>query len=79
MLLYFMEKRKILSSIIGITQSAIGIISAFVTLMLFLNLLDIQIFFNAPKELLPVFLLILSLFSLFSNVNGIFLIRELKR
>lgn len=74
-----MEKRKILSSIIGITQSTIGIISAFVTLMLFLNLLDIQIFFNAPKELLPVFLLILSLFSLFSIVNGIFLIRELKR
>ena len=74
-----MEKRKILSSIIGITQSTIGIISAFVTLMLFLNLLDIQIFFNAPKELLPVFLLILSLFSLFTIVNGIFLIRELKR
>lgn len=74
-----MEKRKILSSIIGITQSTIGIISAFVTLMLFLNLLDIQIFFNAPKELLPVFLLILSLFSIFSIVNGIFLIWELKR
>jgi len=60
----------------GIAQGVIGVLSIFLALLLFLNLLEVQTVFNAPPELLPLYLLILGLFSIFSVINGFFLIKE---
>jgi hypothetical protein len=73
-----MKIRNILSAMIGLIQSGIGLISTIITILLFFGLIEIELFFNTPSELLPIFLLILSLFSFFSVVNGIFLIRDLR-
>lgn len=73
-----MRIRSIISAMIGLIQSGIGLISAIITILLSLGFLEIELFFNTPSELLPIFLSILSLFSLFSVVNGISLIRDLR-
>jgi len=71
-----MEKRRILSAILGIPQAIIGIISGAVAVLLGLNIIEVQTVLNAPTELLPLYLLILCLFSIFSIVSGLFLIRD---
>ena len=71
-----MENRRILSAIFGITQGVIGVLSTVLAVLLFLNILEVQTVFNAPPELMPLYLLILGLFSIFSVINGFFLIRE---
>jgi len=71
-----MEIKRILSAMFGIAQGVIGVLSIFLALLLFLNLLEVQTVFNAPPELLPLYLLILGLFSIFSVINGFFLIKE---
>ena len=71
-----MEKRRILSAIFGIAQGIIGVLSGVLAVLLFLNILELQTVFNVPPELLPLYLLILGLFSIFSVINGFFLIRE---
>jgi predicted signal transduction protein with EAL and GGDEF domain len=71
-----MENRKILSAIFGITQGVIGALSAALAVMFFINILEVQAVFNVPQELLPFWLLVLGLFSVFSVVSGFFLIRE---
>jgi hypothetical protein len=71
-----MENRRILSAIFGITQGVIGALSAILAVMLYLNILEVQAVFNLPLELLPLYLLVLGLFSGFSVVSGFFLIRE---
>ncbi len=71
-----MNKRRILSAIFGIAQGIIGVLSVVLAVLLFLNILEIQTVFNAPPELLPLYLLILGLFSAFSVISGFFLIRE---
>jgi membrane associated rhomboid family serine protease len=71
-----MENRKILSTIFGITQGALGALSAALAAMLFFNLLEVQAVFNVAPEFLPFCLLILGLFSVFSIISGSFLIRE---
>jgi len=71
-----MEKRRILSAIFGIAQGVIGVLSVVLVVLLFLNILELQTVFNLPPELLPLYLLILGLFSIFSVISGFFLIRE---
>ena len=71
-----MENRRILSVIFGAAQSGIGLLAAVTTVMLFFDFLEIQSLFNLPAEFMPVYLLVLGLFSLFSIINGFFLIRE---
>ena len=71
-----MKIRRILTALTGIAQEVIGVLSGVLAVMLFLNLLEVQTVFNLPSELLPLYLLILSLFSLFSVISGYFLIRE---
>jgi hypothetical protein len=74
-----MRIRGIVSAIVGLAQSAIGVLAAAWTVMLFLGMLEVQTVFDVPPELMPFYLLILSLFSLFSIISGILLIRELRR
>ena len=71
-----MENRRILSMIFGAAQGGIGILAAVTTVMLFFNFLEIQTLFNLPVEFMPVYLMVLGLFSVFSIMNGFFLIRE---
>ena len=71
-----MKNRRILSAIIGIAQGVIGVIFGVLAVMLVLNLIEVQTVFNVPPELLPLYLLILGLFSVFSIISGFFLIRE---
>jgi hypothetical protein len=71
-----MEIRRILTAIIGIAQSVIGVLFAVLALMLILNVIELQTVFNLLPELLPLYLLILGLFSGFSIISGFFLIRE---
>ena len=71
-----MKIRRILTALTGITQEVIGVLFGVLAVMLFLNLLEVQTVFNVPSELLPIYLLILCLFSLFSIISGFFLIRE---
>lgn len=71
-----MKIRRILIALTGIAQEVIGVLSGVLAVMLFFNLLEVQTVFNVPPELLPLYLLILGLFSLFSVISGYFLIRE---
>lgn len=74
-----MGVRGIVSAILGLAQSAIGVLAAVWTVMLFLGINEIHAVFDVPLELLPIYLLILGLFSLFSIISGVLLIRELGR
>ena len=71
-----MEIRRIVTAVTGIAQSAIGVLSAILAVLLFFNILKVQTVFNVPAELLPLYLLVLGLFSIFSVLSGLFLIRE---
>jgi len=71
-----MKIRRILTALTGIAQEVIGVLFGVLVIMLFFNLLEVQTLFNVPPELLPLYLLILGLFSLFSIISGYFLIRE---
>ena len=71
-----MEIRRIVTALTGLAQEAIGVLFAVLVVTLFFNLLEVQTVFNVPPELLPLYLLILGLFSLFSIISGLFLIRE---
>lgn len=65
-----------MTAITGIAQGAIGVLSAVLAVLLFFNILEVQTLFNVPSELLPLYLLIFCLFSVFSILSGLFLIRE---
>ncbi len=71
-----MENRRILYAIIGTAQGIIGILSGAIAVLLGLRIIEVQTVLTSPPELLPLYLLILGLFSIFSVINGFFLIRE---
>ena len=68
--------RRILSGILGIAQAIIGLLSGAIAVLLGLNIIEVQTVLTAPSELLVLYLLILGLFSIFSIIGGLFLIRE---
>ena len=74
-----MENKRILYAIIGIAQVIIGILSGAIAVLLGLSIIEVQTILNAPTELLPLYLLILGLFSIFSVISGFFLFREGRR
>jgi len=74
-----MEIRRIVTAVTGIAESAIGVLSAVLAVLLFFNILEVQAVFNVPAELLSLYLLFLGLFSVFSVLSGLFLIREWRR
>lgn len=71
-----MQIQRILSAIIGITQAAIGLLSGISAILLGLDIIDIKEVVIAPPEFLVIYVLTLSLFSLFSVISGLFLIRD---
>ena len=71
-----MKIRRILAAVIGGAQEIVGVLVVVLIVMLYFNILDVQTTFNVPSELLPLYLLVLGVFSLFSVISGFFLIRE---
>jgi hypothetical protein len=74
-----MELRRIISALTGVAQSTIGVLSAVLAVLLFFNILEVQNVFDVPAELLPLYLLCLVLFSMFSVLSGLLLVRELRQ
>ncbi len=71
-----MKAKRILVIIVGMTQGAIGMLALVLTCILYFNFLNIQTTLNVSAELLPLSLLILSIFGFFSVMSGLFLIHE---
>jgi len=71
-----MEVRRILVAIVGIAQGGLGVLAGILAGILYFNFLGVQTKLNVPAEHLPLYLLILSVFSLFSVISGFFLIHE---
>jgi len=71
-----MKVKRIVTVIVGLAQGAIGIVALFLVGLLYLNLLDFQTMLSVSTELLPLSLLVLSVFGFFSVVSGLFLLRE---
>lgn len=71
-----MKSKRILSTIIGLIQALIGLFSGVYAILLGLDVINIQEVLIAPHEFLPIYLLTLSLFSFFSIMSALFLVRE---
>jgi len=71
-----MGVRRILVAIVGVAQGAIGLLAGVLACILYFNFLGVQTTLNVSVELLPLYLLILGVFSFFSVVSGFFLIYE---
>ncbi len=71
-----MKAKRILVLIVGVTQGAIGLLALILVCVLYFNFLNIQTMLNVSTELLPLSLLILSIFGFFSAISGLFLLHE---
>jgi uncharacterized membrane protein YozB (DUF420 family) len=74
-----MQILRALLVILGILQSVIGTSIGVLAVLVALDIIGVNELVNLPIELLPFYLLVLSLFSVFSIVNGVFLIREWRK
>lgn len=71
-----MKAKRILVVIVGVTQGAIGMLALILACILYFDVLNIQTMLNVSTELLPLSLLILSIFGFFSVTSGLFLLHE---
>jgi len=71
-----MRVRRIFVAIVGIAQGGLGVLAGILVCILYFNFPSVQTTLNVPAEHLPLYLLILSVFSLFSVISGFFLIHE---
>jgi len=71
-----MEARKIVSKVVGVTQSGIGVLAIIFGYILYYNLFDIQGMLDASAQTVPLYLLLLLIFGLLSLISGLLLIYE---
>jgi len=71
-----MEVRKIVSKVVGVAQSGIGVLAIIFGYMLYYNLFDIQGMLNISAQNVPLYFLFLFIFGLLSVISGFFLIYE---
>jgi len=71
-----MKVQRVLVAIVGIVQGSLGFLAGILACILYFNFLGVQTTLNVPTEHLPLYLLILSVFSFFSVISGFFLIHE---
>jgi len=71
-----MEVRRIVSKVVGVVQSGIGVLAIIFGYMLYYNLFDIQGMLNASAQNAPLYVLFLFIFGLISVISGFFLIYE---
>jgi len=71
-----MEVRKIISRVVGVAQSGMGVLAVIFAYLLYYNLFDVQGMLNASSQNAPLYMLLLLIFGLFSVISGLFLIYE---
>lgn len=71
-----MNLRRILTSIIGALQGALGVLAITLGCILYFNFLSARAILNVTAETLPLYLLILIVFGVFSAISGILLVFE---
>lgn len=71
-----MDLRRILTGIIGALQGAIGVLAIMLGCILYFNFLGAQAILNVTAETLPLYLLVLIVFGVFSTISGFFLVSE---
>jgi len=71
-----MEVRKIVSKVVGVAQSGIGVLAIIFGYILYYNLFDIQRMLNLSVQNVPLYILLLFIFGLLSVISGFFLIYE---
>jgi len=71
-----MEVRKIVSKVVGVAQSGIGVLAIIFCYILYYNLFDIQGMLNVSAQNVPLYMLVLLIFGLISVISGFFLIYE---
>jgi hypothetical protein len=74
-----MEINRAVSAMVGILQTVLGVAFGLLTILLGLEMVDIQTILSTPPEFLPLYLMAFGLFSGFSVINAVFLIREWRR
>ena len=74
-----METKRAVSAIVGVAQTILGVAFGLLTVLLGLEMVDVQTILSTPPEFLPLYLLAFGLFSGFSVINAVFLIREWRR
>jgi hypothetical protein len=68
--------RKTLSTLVGTSQSTLGVLAVVFGYFLYRNLFGLQESFQVPAEVLPFYMLILTVFGFFSIISGLFLLTE---
>jgi len=71
-----MQPRRILATIVGTVQSAIGVLAVIFAYFLYFDFFDVQTMLNTPVELLPFYVFALTVFGFFSVISGLFLLHE---
>lgn len=77
-----MKAKKILATIVGVTQGGIGMTAVILACILYLDsfILDqslgIQTTLKVSQELVPLYLLAFSVFGFFSIISSLFLVQE---
>jgi hypothetical protein len=72
-----MDTRRILSKIVGLTQTAIGGLTMFFAFFLFYNIFDVQAVLGFSAEAIGLYLWTFIIFGLLSVISGLFLFYEL--
>lgn len=70
------EAGKILSTVVGAAQSAIGALAGIASYILYSDLFGLQALLNVTTEFVPLYMLILIVFGFFSIISGLFLLAE---
>ena len=71
-----MNAKKILSKIVGLTQTAIGGLIMLLAFFIFYNLFNIQTVFGFSAEAIGLYLWTFIIFGLLSVISGLFLFYE---
>ncbi len=71
-----MNAKKILSKIIGLTQTAIGSAIMLFAFFIFYNVFNLQITLDFPADAIGLYLLTFLIFGLLSVISGLFLFYE---
>lgn len=72
----WMNLKRILTALVGLAQEGVGLLGALLAVLLLFNIVEAEAVFSLPPELLPLYLTVLGLFSFFSIISGMFLIRR---
>ncbi|NIR86775.1 hypothetical protein GWO13_04065 [Candidatus Bathyarchaeota archaeon] len=71
-----MRSRRILATIVGGIQGAIGVLAVTFAYTLYMDYLDLRAWLNVTAEFLPLYMFILIVFGFFSIISGLFLLTE---